>query len=301
MCTEGDIIILYYVCTIQACLLARELGISCTINPDHMINATIPDKLAIASFVYQLYSFFNENIPSAVTPASGVPMLPGNGMAEFDKITMAKLNSDSNLVSNPSNQHKPSSGRLKKYSRHSLEDNNVTTDQHLASNGTTISNGTTTSNGIAISNGTTTSNGIATELFPIVQAPSSNDVDDSTSEEPSSNDDNISEMFPRVGGGSAVKEADAPTNEVAANNIPDVVVNSPTNKSVLSGIRAKTPEQNVATEQRITAEEMTEDVVIVRRDSISQSTVPEPPSDNYASEDQDVINLDTTVNEITVS
>lgn len=248
-----------------------------------MINATVPDKLAIASFVYQLYSFFNENIPSAVTPISSVPMLPGNGMAEFDKITMAKLNSDSDLVSNPSDQPKVSSSRIKKYSRHSLEDDNVTADQQ------------------PINNDTAASNGVATELFPIVQAPSSNGVDEGSTEESSSNVDNIDEMFPRVGGSSAVKEEDAPTNEVATNETPNIVVNSPTDKSVLSRIRAKTPEQKVIVEQKITAEEMTEDIVIVHRDGGPQSTVPEPPSDDYTSEDQDVINLDATVNEMTVS
>ena len=261
---------------IQACLLARELGISCTINPDHMINATVPDKLAIASFVYQLYSFFNDNIPSAVTPGSNIPTLPGNGMADFDKITMAKLNSESTLVGD---QPKPSSDRLKKYSRHRLEDDNEQ----------------------SVNNDTTTSNGVATELFPIVQAPSSNGVDENSSEEPLPNTDNIDEMFPRVGSSSAVKEEDPPTNEVAANNIPDVVVNSPTDKSVLSRIRAKSPEQKVAIEKKITAEEMTEDVVIVRRESRSQPTVPELPPDNGTSEDHDVINLDVTVSEITVS
>ena len=272
---------------IQVCLLARELGISCTISPDHMINATVPDKLAIASFVFQLYSFFNENIPSAVTPISNVPMLPGNGMAEFDKITMSKLNSDSNLPSNPSDQPKVSSDRLRKYSRHRLEDDdNVTNEEQ------------------PVNDDTPTNNGVATELFPIVQAPSSNGVDENSSEEPLPSMDNIDEMFPRVGGSSAVMEEETPTNEVAENNIPNVVVNSPTSptdKSVLSRIRAKTPEQKVTVEQKITAEEMTEDVVIVQRGSGSQPAIPEPPSDDRTSEDHEVINLDATMNEITVS
>ena len=267
---------------LQAFLLARELGISCTISPDHMINATVPDKLAIASFVFQLYSFFNENIPSAVTPMSNVPMLPGNGMAEFDKITMAKLNSDSNLPSTPSDQPKASSDRLRKYSRHRLEDDNVTTEEQ------------------PVNNDAATSNGVATELFPVVEAPSSNGVNENSSEEPLPNMDNIDEMFPRVGGSSAVKEEEAPTNEVAENDIPNVVVNSPTDKPVLSRIRAKTPEQKDTVEQKITADEMTEDVVIVQRDGGSQPAVPETPMDDDTSEDH-VINLDATVNEITVS
>ena len=268
---------------IQTCLLARELGISCTIDPDHMINATVPDKLAIASFVYQLYSYFNDNIPSAVTPVSSIPMLPGNGMADFDKITMAKLNSESNLANNPGDQPKASSDRLRKYSRHRLEDDSVTVDKQPSIN----------------EDDTPTANGVATELFPIVQAPSSNGVDENISEEPLPNTDNIDEMFPRVGGSSAVKEEDAPTDEVAADNIPDVVVNSPTdNKSMLSRIRAKSPEQKVAVEKKITAEEMTEDVVIVHRERSSQPAVPEVPPDNGTSE---VINLDETVSEITVS
>ena len=247
-----------------------------------MINATVPDKLAIASFVYQLYSFFNDNIPSAVTPVSNIPMLPGNGMAEFDKITMAKLNSDNGLVNNPGDQHKASSDRLKKYSRHSLQDDNVIGDKQ------------------SVNNDVATSNGVAAELFPIVQAPSSNGVDDNGSEEPSV--DNVDEMFPRVGGSSVVKEEeDTPTNEVAASDVPDVVVNSPTDKSVLSRIRAKSPEQKVAIEKKITAEEMTEDVVIVRRESTSQPTMSHLPSDNGTSEGHDVIDLDVTVSEITVS
>lgn len=261
--------------------MARELGISCTISPDHMINATVPDKLAIASFVFQLYSFFNENIPSAVTPMSNVPMLPGNGMAEFDKITMAKLNSDSNLPNTPSEQPKASSDRLRKYSRHRLEEDNVTTEEQPANND---------------------NNGVATELFSVVEAPSSNGVNENSSEEPLPNMDSIDEMFPRVGGSSTVKEEEAPTNEVAVNDIPSVVVNSPTdNKSVLSRIRAKSPEQKLTIEQKISADEMTEDVVIVQRDGGSQPAVSEPPSGDGTSEDHDVINLDATVNEITVS
>ena len=264
----------------QTCLLARELGISCTISPDHMVNATIPDKLAIASFVYQLYSFFNENIPSAVTPVSNIPMLPGNGMEDFDKITMAKLNSESSLVNNPSDQPKASSDRVNKYSRHRLENDIVIADQQLVND-----------------NITTTSNGVAAELFPIVHAPGSNGVDENSNEETS---DNVDEMFPKVGGSSAVKE-DAPTNEAAVGDIPDVVVNSPTDESILSRIRAKSPEHSIAIEKKITAEEITEDVVIVRRESSSQPAMPEQPSDNGASEGQGVINLDVTVNEITVS
>lgn len=267
--------------------MARELGISCTINPDHMINATVPDKLAIASFVYQLYSYFNDNIPSAVTPVSNIPMLPGNGMEDFDKITMAKLNSESNLANNPSDQPKASSDRLKKYSRHRLEDDSVTVDKQQS-----------------VNNDAATTNGVATELFPTVQALSSNGVDESISEEPLPNTDDTDEMFPRVGGSSAVKEEDAPTDEIAADNIPDVVVNSPTSptdKSMLSRIRAKSPEQKVAIEKKITAEEMTEDVVIVRREMNSQPSVPEVPPDNGTSEDHGVINLDVTVSEMTVS
>ena len=246
-----------------------------------MVNATIPDKLAIASFVYQLYSFFNDNIPSAVTPVSNIPMLPGNGMEDFDKITMGRLNSENSSVNNPSDQPKASSDRLKKYSRHRLDDDVVTTDQQLVND-----------------NDATTSNGVAAELFPIVHAAGSNGVDESNSEETS---DNVDEMFPKVSRSSAVKEEGAPTNEVAFSDIPDVVVNSPTDKSVLSRICAKSPEHNVAIEKKITAEEMTEDVVIVRRESSSQPTKPEPPLDNGVSEGQDVINLDVTVDEITVS
>ena len=284
MCNEE----IYYYNTmliIQTCLLARELGISCTINPDHMINATVPDKLAIASFVYQLYSFFNDNIPSAVTPVSSIPMLPGNGMADFDKITMAKLNSESNLTNNPSDQPRASSDRLQRYSRHRLEDDNVDKQQSINNN-----------------DDTTATNGVATELFPTVRAPSSNGVDENISEEPLPNTDSTDEMFPRVGSSSAVKEEDAPTDEIAADNIPDVVVNSPTdNKSMLSRIRAKSPEEKVAIEKKITAEEMTEDVVIVRRERSSQPSVPEVPPDNGTSEDHGVINLDETVSEMTVS
>lgn len=252
-----------------------------------MINATVPDKLAIASFVYQLYSYFNDNIPSAVTPVSNIPMLPGNGMEDFDKITMAKLNSESNLANNPSDQPKASSDRLKKYSRHRLEDDSVTVDKQQS-----------------VNNDAATTNGVATELFPTIQALSSNGVDENISEEPLPNTDDTDEMFPRVGGSSAVKEEDAPTDEIAADNMPDVVVNSPTSptdKSMLSRIRAKSPEQKVAIEKKITAEEMTEDVVIVRREMNSQPSVPEVPPDNGTSEDHGVINLDVTVSEMTVS
>ena len=79
------------------------------------------------------------------------------------------------------------------------------------------------------------------------------------------------------------------------------VFRSHKSKSVLSRIRAKSPEHNVAIEKMITAEEMTEDVVIVHRESSYQPTKPEPPLDNGVSKGQDVINLDVTVDEITVS
>lgn len=278
-----------YIITLQTCLLARELGISCTISPDHMVNATVPDKLAIASFVYQLYSFFNENIPSAVTPAANnpnIPTLPGNGMAEFDKITMAKLNSESSLVNNSGDQQKLPSDRLRKYSRHAISGSVSDNDAQVVNNDDTAA----------------TSGDIVTELFPIVQSPSSNGVDENGDGVPPSHvDNNIDEMFPVVGGGSVIKEEDTPTNEVAANDLPNIVVNSPTSSSLLSRIRAKSPEQEVPVEHKITAEEMTEDVVIVRRDSESRPAIPESPLDDYKNEDQDIINLDVTVNEVTVS
>lgn len=52
---------------IQAFEIARSLGIACTLTPNMMVTATIPDKLAVTSFVYQMYQYFTKATQSAIT------------------------------------------------------------------------------------------------------------------------------------------------------------------------------------------------------------------------------------------
>lgn len=52
---------------VQAFDIARSLGIACTLTPNMMVTATVPDKLAVMSFVYQMYQYFNKATQSAIT------------------------------------------------------------------------------------------------------------------------------------------------------------------------------------------------------------------------------------------
>ena len=54
----------------QAFDIARSLGIACTLTPNMMVTATVPDKLAVMSFVYQMYQYFNKATQSAITRQS---------------------------------------------------------------------------------------------------------------------------------------------------------------------------------------------------------------------------------------
>ena len=218
----------------QAYLLARELGISCTIDPDNMASATVPDKLAIASFVYQLHSYFNENIPSAVSSLAvnkSIQPLPQKGMAEFDKITMSKLDSDSSLVGTGGS---PSSDRLRKYSRHMMENHNDT-----SANSATAAAATTNDETVK-------------ELFPKVQAADMNVIDEVVNEEePLSNND---ELFPRIDGGKSEQtetQQDIPSTE----DVPNLVVNSPQDvppdNGVLANIHAKSPDKKKTIEDNM--------------------------------------------------
>ncbi|XP_065916601.1 EH domain-binding protein 1-like [Dysidea avara] len=258
----------------RAYLLARELGISCTIDPDNMASATVPDKLAIASFVYQLHSYFNENIPSAVSSLAvnkSIQPLPQKGMAEFDKITMSKLDSDSSLVGTGGS---PSSDRLRKYSRHMMENHNDT-----SANSATAAAATTNDETVK-------------ELFPKVQAADMNGIDEVVNEEePLSNND---ELFPRIDGGKSEQtetQQDIPSTE----DVPNLVVNSPQDvppdKGVLANIHAKSPDKKKTIEDN-----MADQVVVLNP---PQYQTPQPVVSNDTTTDpQAVINLDNTVSEI---
>ena len=52
---------------LQAFEIARSLGIACTLTPNMMVTATVPDKLGVTSFVYQMYQYFNKATQSAIT------------------------------------------------------------------------------------------------------------------------------------------------------------------------------------------------------------------------------------------
>lgn len=263
-------------------MLARELGISCTIDPDNMASATVPDKLAIASFVYQLHSYFNENIPSAVSSANrNIQPLPQKGMAEFDKITMSKLESDNSLVGARRSSGSPSSDRLKKYSRHMVKNSN---DNQVESSATAAPSTDET----------------VKELFPKVQAAEMNGIDEvvDREEKPS---ENVDELFPRVGSGKSEKtktEASQKSQADTTEEVPNVVVSSPTKdispgKNVLANIRAKSPDKK-------TVEDNMADQVVVLN---PPPDIPPQPvvSNDAAADPQVVINLDNTVDEISVS
>ena len=47
--------------------LARSLGVACPLTPNMMVTTTVPDKLAVTSFVYQLHQYFTKATRSAVT------------------------------------------------------------------------------------------------------------------------------------------------------------------------------------------------------------------------------------------
>ena len=72
VCMESILLKLHVQChirliTLQAFEIARSLGIACTLTPNMMVTATVPDKLAVTSFVYQMYQYFNKATQSAIT------------------------------------------------------------------------------------------------------------------------------------------------------------------------------------------------------------------------------------------
>ncbi len=50
----------------QAFELARSLGVACPLTPNMMVTTTVPDKLAVTSFLYQLHQYFTRATLSAV-------------------------------------------------------------------------------------------------------------------------------------------------------------------------------------------------------------------------------------------
>jgi len=238
-----------------------------------MASATVPDKLAIASFVYQLHSYFNENIPSAVSLLSAnknIPPLPQKGMAEFDKITMSKLDSDSNLVGTGG---LPSSDRLRKYSRHMVENNDYSDNTATAA----------------------TTDETVKELFPLAQPASMNGIAEVVNDEVEEPLSDNNELFPRIDGKS--KETETEQNKPITEDIPNVVVNSPKDvppdKGLLTKIHARSDKQK-------TIEDNMADQVVVLNPP--QDLPPQPiVNDDVIADRQAVINLDNTVNEISVS
>ena len=49
--------------------MARSLGVACPLTPNMMVTTTIPDKLAVTSFVYQMYQYFTKATQSAIARA----------------------------------------------------------------------------------------------------------------------------------------------------------------------------------------------------------------------------------------
>jgi len=239
-----------------------------------MASAVEPDKLAIASFVYQLHSYFNENIPSAVSLHGAnktIPPLPQKGMAEFDKITMSKLDSDSSVVG------VPSSDRLRKYSRHMVENNynNDSTDNTATA---------------------ATTDETVKELFPLVEPTSMNVIVEVVNDEVEEPAIDKNELFPRIDGKS--KETETQQNKPTTEDVPNVVVNSPKdvppNNSLLAKIHAKSSDN-----QRTIEDSMADQVVVLNP---PEDQPPQPILNNdIIADSQAVINLDNTVNEISVS
>ena len=54
----------------QAFELAHLLGISCPLTPGAMISATIPDKLLVSSFLFNMHQYFTRAVPSAIAKDS---------------------------------------------------------------------------------------------------------------------------------------------------------------------------------------------------------------------------------------
>lgn len=58
---------------LQAFVVAQDLGIACTLTPNAMLLNSVPDKLAVTSFVYQMYNYFTKATISAVSKKANPP------------------------------------------------------------------------------------------------------------------------------------------------------------------------------------------------------------------------------------
>ena len=74
----------------QAFDIARSLGIACTLTPNMMVTATVPDKLAVMSFVYQMYQYFNKATQSAITRQSSRTLGSGTNSPTGEAIFIHK-------------------------------------------------------------------------------------------------------------------------------------------------------------------------------------------------------------------
>ena len=103
----------------QAFELARSLGISCPLTVNMMLTNTVPDKLAITSFVYQMNSYFTKATLSAIARdgnalQSGSPNLSSFDLASFQQFTYNNIPTSPTSLAGAQNHEKHNL-----YSRHS--------------------------------------------------------------------------------------------------------------------------------------------------------------------------------------
>ena len=192
-------------------------------------------------------------------------------MAEFDKITMSKLDSDSSLVGTGGS---PSSDRLRKYSRHLVENNDNSDNTAAAA----------------------TTDETVKELFPLAQPASMNGIAEVVNDEVEEPLSENNELFPRIDGKS--KETETERNNPNIEDIPNVVVNSPKDAPPDEGVLAKIHAKS-ADKQKAIEDNMADQVVVLNP---PQDLPPQPiVNSDVIADRQAVINLDNTVNEISVS
>lgn len=121
------------------CELAQSLGISCPINPNMMLTSTVPDKLSVTSFVYQMHQYFTRATISAISRnkqnLSGQPSPVGDSnkaspfdLSAFDRFTFDKLSP----VATPQGQGDRTFNIYSRHSRSSSQVENVPSEVPLS-------------------------------------------------------------------------------------------------------------------------------------------------------------------------
>lgn len=120
---------------LQAFVVAQDLGIACALTPNAMLLASVPDKLAVTSFVYQMYNYFTKatvsalsktgSLPSAVKTAgeSSSVSAAASSSSPIDSVSQFNEKFTFNRMSSPvSPDVPPEKQTLSKYSRYSSKE-----------------------------------------------------------------------------------------------------------------------------------------------------------------------------------